>query len=160
MNLQSTTWQCVGFQNLPPALCTPEELAPYQWGASYYTQNPIFSTVVSGNGFLDNTAYSMCDWGTYTFPGCAYPPEYAAYASEPYYYRGDAYLTLAQSVKVLSTDYSWFGLQNIYNGMRIFEDYETVKKDYVSPTQYWVDTYEFYGMESSQLQLTLKFLEW
>lgn len=54
----STTWTCAADP------CTKEELAPLQWGASKYTQMPltVFGSVTAGNGFVDNTSTSMCDW--------------------------------------------------------------------------------------------------
>lgn len=145
-----------------PAVCTNMELAINQWGSSYYTKNPIFTAPVSGNGFLSASAVSMCAWGDYSYPGCnaSYPPEFGAYASEPYTYRTDVALTEAQAAKVLSTDYSWYGLQNIYNGMLIAGDYETVSKDYISPSAYWVETCDYYDMTSDQLERLIKFLEW
>lgn len=63
-------------------------------------------------------------------------------------------------MKILSSDYSWYGLKNIYNGMLIFNDYEIAKKDWVDPSSYWFATAEFYGMTESELKTVLKFLEW
>lgn len=125
------------------------------------TQNPIWTTpLVPSNGFLDNQAYSMCDnWGSYAFPDCPFPPEYAAYQAQPYTYAND-FLSKEESYAVMSTSYSWYGLQNIYNGMMLFRDFEIVKKNWVSPSQYWTDTAAHYGMSSSRLQNLLKFLEW
>lgn len=77
--LMSTTWVCAGASETPVVECTGAELAPYQWGAAYYTRNPIFTSLVASNGFLVNTAYSMCSWTGASFPDCEFPPEYAAY---------------------------------------------------------------------------------
>jgi len=118
------------------------------------TRNSIFSNLVSSNGFL-TTAYSMCDWTGTPFPACgSYPPEYGAYQNAPYTF-DTQYLSQAQSIKVLDTSYSWYGLSNIYNGMLIFRDYEIAKKDWVSPSAYWTETAAFYDMSSNELMRLL-----
>jgi hypothetical protein len=51
-------------------------------------------------------------------------------------------------------------MNNIYNGMLIFGDYEIAKKDWVSPSVYWDQTAEYYGMTNTELITLCKFLEW
>jgi len=63
----------------------------------------------------------MCLW-TGGYPDCTYPPEYAGYQVAPYTYN-EAFLTYENSVKVMSGDYSWFGMKNLYNSMLMFTDY-------------------------------------
>jgi len=77
----------------------------------------------------------MCTW-VGGFPGCTFPPEYAAYQSPPYTYDQE-YLSEDQSIMVMSTDYTWYGMNNIYNAMLMFRDYEIVKKDWITPSAYW-----------------------
>lgn len=97
------------------------------------TRNSIFDNLVSNNGFL-KSAYSICAWTGTPLPACGdFAPEYGAYQNQPYTY-DTQYLSQAQSIKVLDTSYSWYGLNNIYNGMLIFRDYEIAKKDWVSPS--------------------------
>lgn len=60
----------------------------------------------------------------------------------------------------MNSDYSWYGLKNIYNSMLLFRDYEIAKKDWISPSQYWYDTASYYDMTSDELKTLIKFLEW
>lgn len=101
----------------------------------------------------------MCTWTGVDYPDCPFAPEYGAYQNQPYSYKQE-YLTEDQAVKIIDTDYSWYGMNNIYNGMLIFGDYEIAKKDWVSPSAYWDQTAEFYGMTNSELITLCKFLEW
>lgn len=152
---EAVAWSCASATE-----CTATELATSQWGASTFTRTAMFSSpVTSGNGFIDNTAYSMCDWGSYTYPGCSFPPEYGAYQNQPYSYL-QKYLSNEQVSKFMATDYSWYGMSNIYNGMMLFQDYEIVKKDWVQPSAYWSDAAAFYGMDSAELQQVVLYLEW
>jgi hypothetical protein len=107
--LSSTTWGCEGSFSTPVVECTAAEVAPVQWGSSYMTRNIIFSSLVSSNGFL-KSAYSICNWTGTPLPACGdYPPEYGAYQNTPYTY-DTQYLNQDQSIKILDTSYSWFGL--------------------------------------------------
>lgn len=60
----------------------------------------------------------------------------------------------------MDPSYSWYGLNNIYNGMLAFYDYELVKKDWVEPSAYWSATYTWYGMTSNELYMLMTHLEW
>jgi len=82
------------------------------------------------------TSFSMANWGNWSTPNMTGPPEIYAYMNVPYASTADDFniYFLESGVEILqATDYSWYGLGNLYNFMLLMNDFTAMELD---PTNY------------------------
>lgn len=155
----SDDWDCLSSVN-----CTvTDNVISIQWASSNVTLEPIYYGTAD-NAYIP-VSNSMASWGiNFTTPGVMYPPEFAAYLAAPYslpglpaswgsvmtYLEGGIFPVMND---MFATDYTWYGLNNIYNTMMLMQNF--AESDYIdgvnSFNQYWTDTAAWYGLTNDEL---------
>ncbi len=69
-------------------------------------------------------AYSIYNWGGIPDPGVNANLELEANTEKPYYTAWDRVVTLNTVDELSSPNYSWYGMGNMYNAMRIWKAYK------------------------------------
>jgi hypothetical protein len=103
-------------------------------------------------GFISNST-SIANWGSWKVPEIPIEPEYAYYVLPPWLIDEEEVMTMSKSQvkRIIDTSYSWYGLNNIYNGMRFITDYMEVVKESQGYSQLWADMAGMMDWSSVQL---------
>ena len=154
MGAEQVAWNCDTFN------CTSSDLVWRQYGASELTSNPIYPE--GDDKYFIPTSYSIYNWGEgQETPGVRGPPEVSAYLNYPYHNIMSPFsLNVTQIEHLLSESYSWYGMGNNYNMMKLYSEWANSLSQGDAPSTYWSTAAASFGLSEANLAYILSAYEW